>query len=880
MSTWTKIPDPLQKVLTFSLGLFQLLNVVNAQNIQYPLIENDTVNKTSGAILGNQIQIGDLYYFAETPSFSNSLTSSELLQGRISNVDIINAFGDPGRDFQIIIQGLNLSGNHQPYIVIDNIPLQQLDNEFNYLSANTGNIHPLIPVSVNDIQSIKVIKNPLSMLLYGDKGVDGAIIIETKKKGDSPIQINYQYSIGKIAKSRYPEMLDGMDYITLQLEAFSNAYGLTSVPQEIAYEQGFEDFYNYSQNTNWINAISQNGSLADHYLSLNGKRKRISYFTSIDFRDQNGTIINTGYRQFLNRTNFTIDLSRKISLGMQMNYAQNKYLGNYVVDDGYGNYRDVLEMAYIKAPTMSILEYDSEGQLTGNYFSPFSNYQGNGTYFYNPVAVSQLGRAENNLNNLSTSLHLKYQISKWIQFTEILNYDNISAQSYSYLPFIALINNLNYTDEHFSNDLTINSDRYRSETQFFLMAPFSENDKNSLSWNINLIYQYQDFMHRPKDPSIYFNNKNGLQHYATSNLLHYAFHKRYFVDVISRIESFSFHNEDKNWDHHFGGTVRWKFSEEHFLRNLQHLESGSLKLDLGFSNSNISSSYPYLLSNFSNTEQSILAYSIGLDLIFKNKLIVGTNYFHRKIEAQKFTLFFTEGWDIANNVLDISVTSFAINKKKFQLNLYWNGSFNRHTIVKTPYNTYEQKGFLANGEYIRRVVEGETPGSIYGLSYQGIFGDDEDALAKDRSGNALLDADGNSFPISFFSIIDFKGGDVKYFDSNFDGIIDNDDIQYLGNSFPKLIGGYGSEIQYRSFSISLNFHYRFGYNIINQFALSAEGMNTRNNQISTTINRWRYQGQDENLLHRAVMDYPNNSLASGHFHTARSTMQPWVAAGI
>jgi hypothetical protein len=91
----------------------------------------------------------------------------------------------------------------------------------------------------------------------------------------------------------------------------------------------------------------------------------------------------------------------------------------------------------------------------------------------------------------------------------------------------------------------------------------------------------------------------------------------------------------------------------------------------------------------------------------------------------------------------------------------------------------------------------------------------------------------------------FKGGDAIYEDINHDGKIDLNDVVYIGDSNPDFIGGFGSNVSYKNFDLSVAFHYRLGFDIVNMVGLSTEGMNGRNNQSKAVLSRWRAQGQDE-----------------------------------
>lgn len=118
-----------------------------------------------------------------------------------------------------------------------------------------------------------------------------------------------------------------------------------------------------------------------------GRGEKTRYYTSFSYIDEGGTTINTNAKMFFTRINFDYFLSCKLLFSVQFNYNSNSTEGNMSISG-----RNIRQMAYIKAPNMSIWEYDQFGKLTGEYFTPINSYQGYGGDYYNPVAVSELGK--------------------------------------------------------------------------------------------------------------------------------------------------------------------------------------------------------------------------------------------------------------------------------------------------------------------------------------------------------------------------------------------------------------------------------------------------------------------------------------------------------
>lgn len=101
---------------------------------------------------------------------------------------------------------------------------------------------------------------------------------------------------------------------------------------------------------------------------------------------------------------------------------------------------------------------------------------------------------------------------------------------------------------------------------------------------------------------------------------------------------------------------------------------------------------------------------------------------------------------------------------------------------------------------------------------------------------------------------------------NHDGRIDLNDVQYIGDSNPDFLGGFGASVKYRNFDFSFSFLYRLGFDIINGVAIDTEGMNDKNNQSKAVLSRWRIQGQNEpGMLPRAYLFHPCNNLGSDRY---------------
>ena len=154
---------------------------------------------------------------------------------------------------------------------------------------------------------------------------------------------------------------------------------------------------------------------------------------------------------------------------MQFSYTNEKVGGNISVG---GN--NIRQMAYMKAPNMSIWEYDAYGNPTGEYFNPINSYQGSGSTYYNPVAVARLGKDDRNGNRLQNNFTISYNVNRWLKFRETLSFQFSGSKSNTYLPYNAMGTDwLEWTVNKAEESNNINTS-INTETQLAFNSPFSD----------------------------------------------------------------------------------------------------------------------------------------------------------------------------------------------------------------------------------------------------------------------------------------------------------------------------------------------------------------------------------------------------------------------
>ena len=872
-------------------------------------------------ITGSQVSID-----MEDSKHMGVVSAEEALQGKISGLDIMTS-GNPGGGSQIVIRGLGSLGGSTPLIVVDDIPQDiRVDDGFDFGSADQEDIGDLVNISPQDIKSIDVLKDAASAAIWGSKGADGVLLIRTHRGRRGKTRFEYQ---GKYTFNVQPPpipMLNGNEYIMMQLEQLLNQKGLFDIPPEIAYDRDYADFYNYNKNTDWVGAISQTGFINDQYFKVSGGGDKTRYFASVNYQSNDGTTVNTALTRLSTRVNLDYNVSSKIRFSVNFNYSNSAKEDNYEFRfdlDGDGTISgdersiNVRQMAYIKAPNMAIWEHDVNGNRTGEYFTPIFSYQGDGDKFFNPVAVANLSINDKNDNQVQNSFVLDYNMLQWLRFRQTISFQYLNSKTKQFLPIDAIGTDWLSSLNNYSREVnqTINKILSRSQLSF---VPRMRNEAHSLSGVLMMEIEMQNSewatLGTSKGPggdiwdpaanapiSLLASGSSESRGVGILGSFNYKLKDRYIAALNARMDGSSKFGSNQRWGLFPSVSLGWRFSEEHWFSNMEYISDGKLRASWGQTGKQPGSPYDrHAIFNTTNPNvyienpiivqyqiqlenlkwQTVSSWNLGLDLGFLRDRVTLTAEVYKKLtedilwsnykipKSSGYTeLKWYNGGKLENKGWEFFTRVGIIKKANLNWDVNFNIANNYNVFLEFPENfNNEVATNIGNGQYPRRADIGQPIGAFYGFRYQGVWPSDEDVVALDVNGEILNDVNGMPVPLTFNKQYKFVGGDAKYQDVNHDGNIDLLDVVYLGDSNPDFIGGFGSVISWKQFRASVQFHYRTGFQIVNEVAMDAEGMLDRNNQSKAVLKRWRIQGQDEpGMIPRAYMDHPANNLGSDRY---------------
>jgi TonB-linked SusC/RagA family outer membrane protein len=848
----------------------------------------------------------------------------EALQGRMAGVDIISA-GDPGAKSSIRIRGTaTLNSSADPLIVVNGVPYStDIDDSFDFATANSEDYADMLNVNPYDIESIEVLKDAASTAVYGTKGANGVLMITTKKgiKGKTRFSLSNK-STFKIQPENIP-MLDGDEYVAFIQDAIwntANAQGLANSSSlleylfdtpEINYNTDWRYFNEYNTNTDWLSYIDKNAFISDNSFSMSGGGDKATYRFSLSSLDEGGTTVGTGLERLTSSLNIGYNFSKKLKVNADFSYSDSKTYNSWTTT--------VRAEALRKMPNKSPYWIDeSTGLATSEYFirQNSEEFQGafTGSKNYHPIIMANDSYNNSDQKEEKMTFSLNYDVLPGLAYSGYVSMKFKTINTRKFLPLSATdvtIDNTyaNRSTKAYSNDLSLQTENkliYRKNWEEIHNIVATALWRTSLSTSSDYSTEiYGAATAGMSDPSaggaIYALGSGNSEVRTLSGIgsFNYTFLNRYIINGTLNYEGKSSLGAANRWGLFPSVGLAWHAQEESFLEDLEWLDQFKIRSSVGQSGSAPSGTAPYVgtyssLGNYITNAavapssmqlnnlkwESSTEYDLGMDLaFFDNKLTMTFDYYYKYTSdllqksvsipsstgysSQGNTIAYYNSGALSNKGLEFRIDYEIFKNKDWRISTNFNINRNVNTIETLPDNLSESTFTLANGEYAQKLQAGTPVGSFFGFKYDGVYQNTEETYAQDAEGNTMLNLYGEPVVMKNGTYTCYPG-DAKYKDMNNDGIINEKDVVYLGNSFPMVTGGGGFNIKYKQFSVIAFFHYRLGQKIINETRMNSESMYGTDNQSKAVLRRWRDEGDDTDIP-RALWKYGLNWLGSDRF---------------
>ena len=849
----------------------------------------------------------------------------EALQGQIAGLDI-NLGGDPGARSSIRIRGTSsLSASNEPLIVIDGVPQDvDISEDFNFATANEEDFGALLNIAPANIESIEVLKDASATAIYGTKGANGVLLINTKRGAMGKTKFSFS---SKFTFKDEPDpipLLNGAQYVSMMQDAIwnaANAKGVSSAANEmnmlfnnaeLNYDPTYRYYDEYNVDTDWLDAVKRNAIITDNNFSMTGGGEKAVYKLNLGYYDEQGTTKGTGVQRLSAGMKITYNFSDRLRVRTDFNFSNTNKDANVL--------ENARAMAMQKMPNLSPYYIDDvTKESTGVYFTQQEDFQGaftgisssKGSANFNPVALVNEGYSKTTQRNEKMTITLEYDFPFHLQYQGWVSMNMSTTKNKKFLPQEAtgVLWTSSYANQ--STDATSDAFSLQTENKLIYNNTFAEKhkliatalmktaDSQSFSYSSATYGNASANLSDPIVGSVVASSGSGNSEKRSVMFIGqavYSFDNRYVVRATVNREGNSTMGKDRRWGTFPAFGLAWNLEQEHFWSESvkNWLNTAKLRAGLGWSGTSPSGASIYLgayksLGQYMNMAaivpdrmqldnlkwETTREVDLGIDLRLFNRLNFTFDYYDKETSdmlLKNTALPVTTGYSsvkyinsgkMSNKGVEMRFDLEVFRNKQWTVSINANVSRNVNKVKELPSTWVMDNYTFGNGNYALRIVENAPVGAFYGYRYLGVYQNTEETYARNAEGGIMTDWQGKTITMKNGTEQVYPG-DAKYEDINHDGVINENDIVYLGNANPKFFGGGGFQVRYKQLTLTTFFYGRYGQKVINGARIDLENMRGKNNQSTAVLHRWRNEG-DQTDIPRALYGMGYNYLGSDRF---------------
>jgi len=802
---------------------------------------------------------------SETIEKLNPVRVEQALQGQVSGVSITAQSGSPGSASNIRIRGVTTNGNNNPLILVD------------------GNvIEDLSVINPNDIESINVLKDATAGI-YGVRAANGVILITTKSGAkSSPLKFELDTYAGIQETTRKIPVLNATEYGVIVNEAF--VAGGDSPP--------FLDFTKLGQGTDWQNEIFQTAPIANINFAVNKGWEDSKLSVGTSYLTQDGIVggSDANFSRFTGRVNYNLDFFKNFKLNTSWIYTNTNRKN--LIENALGS---VLFNALNMAPNLNVRDENGEYTLAEGLGNEVINPQAQIDNTYNKTYVDKISGAI----GLNYSFLEHFSAESRFQF----NYSEVSGKVFSPEVFygsgkVFNVTRNNVTEYHniyrdytWDNLLTYKNSWADSHNLTALLAMSIRQETGKLSGFTGFDIpdnSYENASIENADPdSVIDNYQNGGDTYDTRLLSYftraqYDYKGKYLLSVVLRRDASTRFGPENRVGYFPSVSAGWVMTDESFLESNAWMNFLKLRVSYGIVGNDRIPDYGYVsllngqgtyvlndeliygkaegaLANPEIKWEKQKTFDVGVDFKFlDNKFDVTMDYFNKTTDdlllvpqvsgilgsaAPGSRPPIVNAGSVENKGFEFSVSYNEDISDDFRFNISYNMTYLQNTVLAVA----GENGFVTGGSFgvgqdpPSRMEVGQPIGYFYGLKTDGLFQNQSEVDAHADQVNAAP-------------------GDLRYVDTNKDGIINEDDRTYIGDPIAPWTMGLNLGMNYKNWDFGAYFFASLGNEIVRNY----ERNQPLTNRSVYFLNRWTGEGSTDSFP-RVTTGANSNSLFSDFY---------------
>lgn len=826
----------------------------------------------------------------------------QALAGRIAGVQVTSADDQPGGGMEIVIRGGNsLTQSNSPLYVVDGFPM----TDFNPSSLNP-----------QDIKSISILKDASATAIYGSRGANGVVMIETQGGKAGRTTVTYDGYVGMASTSNRMELMDPYDFVAYQLEANP------SYTKSVYLKDGktLED-YRGMKGIDWQELLFRNAVIHSHNLSVSGGNDKTTFSVSGSYTDHDGVVDYSGYKRYKARVYLNHKFNKRVRFNVAADYSRDEATGDIAsqstnTTQQYASY--LMYRTWGARPVMGVGQDD----ITGSLFDPDAQ-----DTRFNPVLdvknSERIKKGEYFRGNLNLSIMLHKNLELMIKggfynrtWRETGFYNSETSKGSSLMASNTKGVNGTVDFREARSWLNENTLTYRKKFNrvhdLTVLAGWTLQGNNEERWG----FAGEQVPIEQLGISGIDNGIPGANtSYVSANRLMsylgrvmYNYDNRYLLTASFRADGSSKFAKNNRWGYFPSAAFAWRLSEENFLKNVKVISNAKLRLSYGLTGNDqigdfsrfpqmsmaYGNYYPFNnktpqpgISNTSMGNQRLKwetteQVNAGLDLeLFRGRIALTVDWYNKKTRDLLLNagVPYTTGYSkiyknvgcIRNRGWEFSLSTVNVEARNFRWTSDFNISFNQNRILslnddETRLLTPVTQGWEMSTVNLYMAEVGAPAAQFIGLIWDGVYNyDDFDlvgskyVLRPDRSAN------GSSREV-------IQPGDIKYRDIDGDGTITDRDVVVIGRAQPIHIGGFNNNFTWGRFSLNVFLQWSYGNDVMNANRIYMEGNQTNRpalNQFKSYTERWTPENPDSDMFRVGgqgpVGYYSTRTLEDGSF---------------
>ena len=588
----------------------------------------------------------------------------------------------------------------------------------------------------SDIESVDVLKDASATAIYGARGANGVIMVTTRKGKEGRPQIVFDAYYGLQNVTQRMNMMDAYEFVRLQKEIDSyQADGMYLQRDPSTGEATLTpDAYKGKPYINWQDQVLQTAPVQNYTISLSGGSKATKYSVSLNYFNQEGVIIKSGFDRYQGRLRLDQEVNNKLKFGINMNYSYTKQYGTSVRFDG-GSTEPSLGLMY---NVWGYRPVNGSGDLDELLETPEdSEIAGLGTSGnrYNPLQYIKNELRETFQTSTFFNVFMEYQFTKFLKLRVtggmnsnnqrrdmFFNSNHPNAQKIGGI--VKGVNGSQRYDERQSllneNSLTysrtLNKKHSLYATAGFTMQKHSRRVFGGEAWEVPRESLGMSGLDEGKaQPLVSERTENTLISYLAR--FNYNYSAKYYATLSFRADGSSKFPENNRWAYFSSGSVAWRVSNEKFLQNYPIISDAKVRAGYGTTGNNRVSDFGYLsaldlnnllgysqnnnfyqgaaVSNLGNSKlqwERTNAWDLGIDLgLFDQRVTFTADWYLKKTKnlllntnlppSSGFTKAYMNVGAVQNSGLELTIGTINIDNRNFTWTSNFNISWNRNKVL-------------------------------------------------------------------------------------------------------------------------------------------------------------------------------------------------------